>query len=679
MTASARFRADVEGLRAVAVGLVVAYHAGVPGVPGGYVGVDVFFVLSGFLITSLLLTERESSGRVSLLGFYARRCRRIVPAATLVLLAVLVASHLLLVGKAAADVGADARAAALFMANWHFAAEGMSYLSSSAPPSPLRHFWSLAVEEQFYLVWPAIFAALTYGSRHLQRRQLAVGLGALMLASLGWSVVQTAQNGVAAYFSPFTRSWELLAGALLAVATPLVARVRPSVLAAAGWCGLVLVVLAACLYSAGTAFPGTAAALPVAGAVLVLAAGCGSARRGPELLLRLRPFQGIGRLSYSLYLWHWPLLVLGAAYAGRPLPLATKLWLVAAALVLSAITYALVENPARRWRPLVTSARVSVTAGLAVTVAATAVATVLPLVAGGTPPATAAQPAPPQVSVQQVRAAVSAAGALKVLPTELSPAVADTPADEGPAFADGCLLDVEPVATTSECVYGDVQADRTLVLFGDSHAAQWLPAFIDIGQRERWRVLLIAKVGCPTAAVQVWSVERRRTYQECEPWRSASLERIARLAPELVVHTANTNTSLAVRGRETREGRSEAWQAGLIRTIEELRPVVGRQVLLGDIPTMSADPAQCLPRNTNAPLRCSTPRSEALQPRQRLAERRAAEATGIPYIDVLPFLCTERVCPAVIGSFVVYRDRYHLTATYSRWVAGSIAKELPRP
>ncbi len=230
------FKPDVEGLRAVAILLVVLFHAGVSQLPGGYVGVDVFFVVSGYVITGVLLRERTSTGTTSLLSFYARRARRILPAATLVLITTVVAAYVLLGTASGLGTADDAKWAALFLANFHFAAVGTNYLSAQLPPSPLQNLWTLSVEEQFYVVYPTLFL-LVAGLRlrlHLRTKMLGA-LGLVVIVSLGWSVIQTGSNPNAAYFSPFTRAWELALGAMVALAAPHFARVPSAV---AGNCDL---------------------------------------------------------------------------------------------------------------------------------------------------------------------------------------------------------------------------------------------------------------------------------------------------------------------------------------------------------------------------------------------------------------------------------------------------------
>ncbi|MFD0045388.1 acyltransferase family protein [Pseudarthrobacter scleromae] len=373
------FRPDIEGLRAIAVLLVVLNHAGVPGLHGGYVGVDVFFVVSGFLITGLLLKEAEGGRRVSLMGFYARRARRILPAATLVLAATVVASFALIGGTTAARTAEDGQWAALFASNFRSIDQGTDYWASDLPPSPLQHYWSLAIEEQFYLFWPAsMIAVAAIGRRFPLRTRLTLLLAVTIAASLAWSVYATAENASAAYFSPLTRTWELAAGAILAVLTPAIMRLPAFLAGVTGVAGLSAIAAAALTLDEYTRFPGSAALLPVGGTVLVIIGGTITANRGAELLLRCRPLQWVGKLSYSLYLWHWPVLILAAAALGTELGMATKLAFAAVALALSVITYKYVESPVRNSRWL--KARrpsVSVALGVALVALSLALASIL--------------------------------------------------------------------------------------------------------------------------------------------------------------------------------------------------------------------------------------------------------------------------------------------------------------
>lgn len=360
------FRRDVEGLRALAVGLVVLFHAHVPGLNGGYVGVDIFFVISGFLITGQLLSEAARTGRISLLDFYARRARRILPAATVVLLVTVVAGYIWLGFIRASQVAQDAFWSAIFMANLHFATMQTDYLQSAAPPSPMQHYWSLSVEEQFYLAWPAglLVVLLLLGRRRERlRTATAAVLAVVIAASFAWSAIQTPYDGTWAYFSPLTRSWELAVGAIIAAGSPALRRIPAPLATAMSWLGVAAMAGAAFLYDSHTSFPGTAVALPVLGAAAVIAAETAAPKGGAGLLLARRPLQIIGRMSYSLYLWHWPILIIAAQYAGEEPSLVENLGWVALALGLAYATMVCIEDPVRRARFLLSSTSRSLAMG----------------------------------------------------------------------------------------------------------------------------------------------------------------------------------------------------------------------------------------------------------------------------------------------------------------------------
>lgn len=352
------FRADIQGLRALAVVLVVLYHAGLPFFAGGYVGVDVFFVISGYLITSLLWREVERTGRARFAAFYGRRARRLLPVAMLVLAFTMAASAALLPPVQVRAAWQDGIATATYWANYRFAALHTSYLSSAAPPSPFQQYWSLGVEEQFYLLWPVL---LVLAARPWPRRRgahawhpapsLAKAIGALFVlaaASFGLSYWLTSTDEPWAFFSLPARAWELAAGGLVALAAPALRRLPAGALAPAGWAGVAAIVLAGVAFGPKTPFPGTAALVPVLGAVGVVASGLRRCPWGPVALLGRRPFQTGGDISYSWYLWHWPFMVLLPYATGHSLTLAEGLELAVASGAIAYLSYALVEQPARR-------------------------------------------------------------------------------------------------------------------------------------------------------------------------------------------------------------------------------------------------------------------------------------------------------------------------------------------
>jgi peptidoglycan/LPS O-acetylase OafA/YrhL len=343
-----RFRPDVEGLRAVAVLLVLAYHARLLGITGGYIGVDVFFVVSGFLITGLITRELERTGTVSLPAFYARRARRLLPAALLVIVVTIVASAVILPPLRTTEVAADGAASALYVGNLRFALQATDYLQADLAPSPLLHYWSLGVEEQFYLFWPALL--LLVAGRRIALNRVAVAVAVVGIASFALSIVWTETDAPLAFFLLPTRAWELAVGAALALAAARVATVPAWVSTAAVAAGLALIVAGAMLFDLETPFPGTAALVPVAGGALVLAGGLRQPLGSLSRLLALGPMRYIGRISYSLYLWHWPVLVLPAVLFGGPLPAVIRLGLALLTIPLAAASQRWVEDPIRHGR-----------------------------------------------------------------------------------------------------------------------------------------------------------------------------------------------------------------------------------------------------------------------------------------------------------------------------------------
>jgi peptidoglycan/LPS O-acetylase OafA/YrhL len=355
------FRPDVQALRAVAVLLVVLNHAHVPGLTGGYIGVDVFFVISGFLITGLLTREQERTGTISILKFYGRRMRRIMPAAALVLIATVVASYHWLGYIRGAHIAEDAEWSSVFLANFHFASVGTSYLHSTEAPSTLRHFWSLAVEEQFYVVWPALFVLLGLSRKVIKSRlMLIVPVGVIIVASYVFSIVYTGRDATDAYFSPFTRACELAAGALLALLATETAKMPHALRTFLSVAGMAGIVVAAFAFTDDTVFPGAAVAVPVLATCAVIAGGSSAA----DGVYNVKPVQLIGLWSYSLYLWHWPVLIIAEENLGHVPSGWIRLLLVAGSIALAAATYYLIENPIRNAALLRRRAVVSVAVGI---------------------------------------------------------------------------------------------------------------------------------------------------------------------------------------------------------------------------------------------------------------------------------------------------------------------------
>ncbi|TGD83725.1 acyltransferase, partial [Mycolicibacterium sp. CH28] len=351
------FRPDIEGLRAIAVTAVVLFHAAIPGIRGGYVGVDVFFVISGFLITGLLWREVSGTGSVSLRRFYGARARRLLPASATVGVITMIASLVLLPPLRVPTVIYDGIASALYVGNYWFIIDNINYFSDLLTPSPFLHYWSLGVEEQFYLVWAPLILGTAWLIRRFRRdrtraiassrRPYLIVLGLVAAVSFALSLVITYVVPAMAFFSLPTRAWQLALGGLIALTALKWQRLSPHTAAIAGWTGLGMIVLACVWFTSTTPFPGTAALLPTLGAVLVIGAGCATPSQGCGQFLSTPPMRAIGRISYSWYLWHWPVLVLAPALLGHPLGLAERITAALLAAGLAWLTLQYLENPLR--------------------------------------------------------------------------------------------------------------------------------------------------------------------------------------------------------------------------------------------------------------------------------------------------------------------------------------------
>jgi len=656
---SERFRPDIQGLRAIAVGAVVLDHAGIPFVPGGYVGVDVFFVISGFLISTHLLTGLERDGRVRFAAFFARRARRILPASLLVLVLSVIGAMMWVPPLLRTRVLEDAVATALYVPNYSFAVQGTDYLAQTSTPSLFQHYWSLGVEEQFYLVWPVVLALVWFLGRR-SRRALAVVLTVLVASSLACAVQLTLVEQPWAFFSLWSRAWELGAGGLVALALRARPRMMPPVAAGiAGWLGLLGIVAAAVLYSDTTPFPGYAAVLPVAATALVVLVGGTPSRFGPQLVLGTRPLQFLGLVSYSLYLVHWPVLQLAQAARGQadPLPLWATALLALGSVPLAGLLHRFVEDPARRagWlvraRPrrslLAAGAGAAVTAGVAV--AAIAITAVQPLHLDATITATGPSD-PPQVTT--------------VVASNLTPSLTEA-ADDNPAlYADGC--EVGYSATDPHPCTTGAGGDR-LVLFGDSHAAEWYPALQRIAELRHDTLTTQTKSACASIDVELsWN---GAPYAACDRWRDAVVARLRADPPDLVVLANYTNPDFA-------DGIDEAgqWRRGLEATIVELSTFT-RVVVIADTPDLRNSPVVCLSAHLGDARACARPASLALDAPGRAATVAATTATGTPLLDLTDYFCTT-VCAPIIGNVLVYRDSHHMTATYAAELAGPLADRL---
>jgi len=683
----------------VAVLAVVLYHAGLAATGGGYVGVDVFFVISGFLITGLLVREIRQRNRVSFAAFYGRRMRRLLPASILVLVVTVVASSQVIAPLEMRAVTKDGAAAALYVINYRLAALSTNYLAARAAPSPLQHYWSLAVEEQFYLLWPAIVMAASLAwrrSRRLSTASLVTVVGVLTVASFVLSLRLTTRSQPWAFFSLPTRVWELAAGGAVALLVPFLGRVPKLVAAACGWGGLAMIVWSVVHFGAETPFPGTAALVPVAGTLAILVAGAVAPRRGASTFLACRPLQGAGRISYSWYLWHWPILVLVPLAVGHALTLTQNLALVAASAVLAWCTLRLVENPVRYSRPLGARPRRSLALGLTLTMVGllsmVVITNLLPSLTGSRPARalalaptttvastadsttpTTTSPATQFTALQTaVQRLVASSVGTEQVPSNLSPSIEDAHQDRARPFLDGCNA-TYTVSTPANCVYDDTQSATTIVLFGDSHATQWFPALDQIANQRGWRLVVLDKTTCPPVVIPVFSPVLDRQYTECDQFREAAFARIAAEKPALVV----VGVARHYDDEYHFQVYSPAWIDGLTQTVRRIRATGAAVMVMSPTPKSDLqDVPDCLSANLDHATACTTPTPTAVNPAGFAAEQEAVIGAGGAYVDVTPWVCTPATCAVIMGNLLVYRDDNHLTTTFVSWLTPLVAAEI---
>lgn len=647
---SVYFRPDIEGLRALAVLLVIACHAAVPGLAGGYIGVDVFFVISGFLITRLLRAEWQREGNIDVLDFYTRRIRRLLPAFVLVVAFVLAAIWTIYAPLEQPRLLSSVFAASLYFSNVHYALEATNYLAPAAKLDPMLHTWSLGVEEQFYLAWPLLLLAMgALAQRNRGRLSIpALVLGGVLAASLLACVHLTLTRQPLAFFLPFTRAWEFAAGALVAVFAErwlapagMLARLlsRPWTAASIALAGMGLVLASAVLLDATASFPGWRAAGPVAGTVLlILVIPVSPANTLARRLLTLPLMQWLGRLSYGWYLWHWPLLVLGREILPRH-GLVTDLVLVGLALGLAQLSYTLIEHPLREGALL--RRRVPAFA-MALVVAITGTVTVERLSG----------------------AAVDLADSPRF--QRLMAAQMDIPAlyqyDCDRWFHDAALV---------ECVSGMPGGRQTMVLIGDSHAGQWYSALDAIARDRGWRLVVMTKSACPIVDKDFFYPRLGRVFHECAQWRQAAVERIQRLRPALVIVANSENYEFA----------DADWAPGIARALTPLAEASSHLVVLRDTPNPGFSAPSCLARKEWNPTlswrECSFDPNRSLSPVVLAAYRSLArDRPDISLIDMTPTICPESPCPVLEAGVIKYRDFNHLSDSFVKALALPLAGAL---
>lgn len=671
----------------MAVLAVVVYHFWPTRLSGGYVGVDIFFVISGFLITSHMFREVQKTGRVSLLKFWARRLRRLLPASVFVLLVTLVGVVLWVPQTVWEITARQFASSALYVQNWALASDAVDYSAQHNDATAVQHFWSLSVEEQFYVFWPLILLGLLYVASRLTksfpkgpwaspRTATIAGLSLVGTVSFVWSIVATAQDPAVAYFATPTRVWEFAGGAVLAL-TPGERQLKGIPGDVLAWLGLVLVAFSALYYTSATPFPGWTAAVPVAGTMLVIAGAGSAGLRGPLRWLSLRPVAFLGDVSYGIYLWHWPLLVIAPFAFGHALGTADKIGLFLASVGLAWVTKVLIEDPLRKGALLRSNVRTYL-------LSAGAMATIVCLGFGLTALAYAGDDVSASTRTHPCYGPGALNPANKCGPVEGKDAPAPGPAliakqNTEPLYR-GCQAGGSEIDLVS-CDLGvrAEQATATVAIVGDSHATAWFPAIEELAAARKWHVKTYTKSSCPaTTARRILTSEKNNEKQRsCLEWNQKVNDAIAADKSIATVFTAAYSTAYSFASQEGRplqdpavNGFEETWRGWM---------AAGKKVVaFDDVPrTNGQSVPTCLANNSNNPVACAVPHSEAYPGNAAIGRAGSSMVReGVKQVSLREQFCDEKICYPVVGSVIVYRDYSHLSAEYSRALVPYISKQL---
>ncbi|MCX7521664.1 acyltransferase family protein [Microbacterium sp. STN6] len=682
------FRPEVQALRALAVALVVTYHLWPGALPGGYVGVDVFFVISGFLITGQLIREIDSSGSIRLVRFWSRRVRRLLPAAFLVLVAVAVGVWAFVPEALWQQFFREIGASALYVQNWALVQDAVNYFAAGNLASPVQHFWSLSVEEQFYLVWPLLLLLplLIRARSRVQRTVTLAVLGAGSAVSLAYGISLSATDPSVAYLSTFTRAWEFGVGGLLAFVIAGL-RMRPAVCAVLSWAGLAAIGVSAFVINGDTPFPGTAALLPVAGTIAVIAAGLPDARWAPSGLMMGRFVQWLGGASYSLYLWHWPLIVIVPLALARFIPgyheagAVTLVAILFASLACAGLSKRYVEDRTRT-APVLAGARprrsIFVMAGaMAVIVAVCGVAW------NGVQHTIATSQVKTAALVSAMPACLGASAIDPATPQpcendDLHGVLAPSPVSVADDLPDTCITGtraVKPVVCE-----GGVSAEaatKTVALVGDSHAAQWEPALETVAQEKGWHIVMMLKGSCAFSKATRAGDPASAAVTSCAKWNSLVRDKLAAM-PSVSALITSADIKDLYADKAGRSGYQNA-VAGYRSTWKALPASISTVYVIADTPRPAADAQTCLevrePAQRLEPGACAQSRADAIGDDPLVAAASGA-SSRVKLIDMTDDFCTQDSCDPVVGHVLVYRDKSHMTATYAATLAPYLKRAL---
>lgn len=646
-------RADLQAIRALAIGLVVAAHAHVPYLQGGYVGVDVFFVLSGYLISGLILTEIETRRRFDAWAFYSRRLKRLLPA-LLTMLFVIAGIAWMLASPQRQGADAEAgQAATLWLSNFYFAAQVVNYFSVGDAGNLFLHTWSLAVEEQFYLAWPWLMLFLLgvwrWQGGLFSRKRLTSGLLTVAALSLLWSTYFAQVNTEVDFYLMPSRVWEFALGALTMLLRQRLDNDADALCWLQAWrgrsvlngIGLVLILLAAVVYTDNLRYPGLWALLPAVGTALILLDAPEKNRNSlfSKFLLAQPVVQFIGDISYSLYLWHWPMLILAIDVFGSSAW--TRLAAVVIGVILAIVSYYAIERPIHlaklrySWHVIVPSV-LAMAVGFGVM----------------------------GVWQNNVKQLLVSPGQLRIEMAAMDlPRLYRVP---------GCDTWYHS-AKVEACVFGSRNAAHTVVMFGDSVLAQWFPAIAEIYLRQPgWRLVVLTKSACSASKVSYFYPRIKSMYTVCDIWRQRAVEVMQRLRPD-VIFMGSTHYDFT----------AKQWISGTRSVLDRLSPAAHSVVILSATPELGFDGLRCLSMRAHWPkwLPIEKHCSRTIKPVTKHSVLTLLRTAAKPYanvhvIDMRSHICPDDRCHAELHGHIVYRDGQHLTATFIKTLAQPLRQSL---
>lgn len=701
------FRTDIEGLRGISVLVVVLFHLEISLFSGGFVGVDVFFVISGYLLTSLFFKEIEREKFVNVFAFFSRRVRRLLPASVLTVFGTVLIGWLVLSPFALEELIKDAFAASTYSMNFRLVHQATDYLGSQSSPSIFQHYWSLAVEEQFYLIWPFVFAGLA--KLKISREQIGILMGILITISFGFSVIQTEQNEIWAFFMLPTRAWEMALGALIACYKDQILLLNEKLIEILSFIGLASILIPCVLYDDFTLYPSWRAAFPVIGTALIISCAGSTISK----ILSFKVFTSIGKYSYGWYLWHWPLICLAKRYYFQQNDLLVSFIASVVAFFMAVISYKVIEKPIRELKVFSTRPKKGVVLGIFLT----GLSVLVLLVAFYTRPISTIQLSSSQneTSIPEVSSSDSPEGIFEPstasedltnstpVPDIMSDHSQDDQEIENPTnatpvpdimneylqehqqrLADGAQLQVLPDyvglggadpkvysdgqgchvrvegRTSPLCEYGDTSANRTMVLFGDSHAASWFPLFDQFSREKGWRLLSRTKSSCFVEDLRFPLYGTDLEYAECFDWKNWVVNELQENPVDLVIVVTKRKDVEILRDQFS----VEEWQSGLVSTLNSFRSVSSDVVLVGATPLLNNHARECITSYPNNLDFCHGKFEDVVPSDYQALEIQSADDAQVKYLPTIDLVCTDVFCPVVVGNNVVYRDRQHLTKDF---------------